>query len=420
MKILVIGSGGREHAIAWKCRQSSLVQEVYVAPGNAGTAMEKGITNVPIAAINVSELLQFANKHQVNLTIVGPETPLALGIVDIFNQAGHLCFGPTQKAARLESSKQFSKEFMHKYQIPTAKFASFNNLSAACEYAQSAAYPLVIKADGLAAGKGVSIVSCYPEAEVVLNQFLQKENDVVVIEEFIQGEELSFIAITDGKTILPLATSQDHKTRDNFDRGPNTGGMGAYSPAPLCDDALQDRILTEVMQPTIRGMAEEGIPYQGFLYAGLMITPQKQIKVLEFNCRLGDPETQVILLRLKSDLVATILDCLQGKLMHSKLDWDPHAALGVVLAQNGYPESYPKGIAMGNLPETQNFEKIFHAGTTIRENTLQTDGGRVLCVCALGDSIKSAQTLAYQLIDKIHWQGMFYRTDIGNKAIDRK
>lgn len=426
MKILIIGNGGREHALAWKAAQSALVDKVFVAPGNAGTALEKGIENIAIAASDVSGLMEFAQKNTIDLTIVGPEVPLAAAVVDQFNATQLPCFGPTQAAAQLESSKAFSKAFMIRHQIPTAKFATFEDLNSAREYVQQQKFPLVLKADGLAAGKGVVIAENLAQALSTLDYFLNdqslgKAGQRVVIEEFLQGEEASFIVISDGKTAIPLATAQDHKTLENGDKGPNTGGMGAYSPAPIVDAALQERIMQEVIYPTLRGMEQEGHPYIGFLYAGLMITPEQDIYVLEFNCRLGDPETQPILMRLKSDLVQVCQAALQQQLDQVSLEWDPRPALGIVLAASGYPSKPIQGEYIEGLPQEEGFDiKVFHAGTQLENGHVKTAGGRVLCVTALGNSVKEAQQNAYALAKQIHWEHQHYRTDIGYRAIARE
>lgn len=426
MQILIIGNGGREHALAWKVKQSPLVSKVYVAPGNAGTALEDGIENVPIAASDIDKLLIFARDHQIALTIVGPEQPLAAGIVDQFTAQGLACFGPTQAAAQLEASKAYSKDFMLRHGIPTARYASFTDLTAAKNYAQEQSFPLVIKADGLAAGKGVVIAQDLPQAlqtleDMLADQSLGSAGARVVIEEFISGEEASFIVMADGEFALPLATSQDHKALNNGDLGPNTGGMGAYSPAPLVTADLQEQIMQQVIYPTLKGMAEEGHPYTGFLYAGLMITANQEIKVLEFNCRLGDPETQAILLRLKSDLVVACQAALAKKLATIELDWDNRYALGVVMAAGGYPNKVITGDRIEGLPiQENNGSKIFHAGTSLENANVKTAGGRVLCVTALGETVQAAQERAYQITQNIHWPNHYYRTDIGHRAIARE
>lgn len=426
MHILIIGNGGREHALAWKAKQSPLVSRVYVAPGNAGTALESGIENVAISANDIPKLLMFAKEHKIALTIVGPELPLAAGIVDQFTAHDLACFGPSQAAAQLESSKAYSKDFMIRHGIPTARYASFTDLSAAKAYVDTQSFPLVIKADGLAAGKGVVIAQNLNHAletleDMLADQRLGKAGQRVVIEEFITGEEASFIVMADGEFALPLATSQDHKALNNGDLGPNTGGMGAYSPAPIVTSALQERVMQEVIYPTLRGLAKEGHPYTGFLYAGLMITPSKEIKVLEFNCRLGDPETQAILVRLKSDLIPACQAALDKELSQIHLEWDERYALGVVMTAGGYPNQVITGDRIEGLPAQENADsKIFHAGTSLENADVKTAGGRVLCVTALGQTIQEAKDKAYQLVQSIHWPHHYYRTDIGHRAIALK
>ena len=423
MKVLIVGSGGREHALAWKVKQSSKVSHVFVAPGNAGTALESGIENVALAVENIDGLLQFAQHQGIELTIVGPEVPLVLGIVDKFQAAGLSCFGASAYTSQLEGSKSFCKDFMIRYGIPTAAYESFTEANAAIAYIQKHGAPIVVKADGLAAGKGVIVAQTTEEAIAAVNDMLAgnafgEAGHRVVIEEFLQGEEASFIVICDGKSALPMATSQDHKARDDGDLGPNTGGMGAYSPAPIVTQDIHDRVMREVIEPTLKGMASEGHPYSGFLYAGLMISPSGDIKVLEYNCRFGDPETQPIMMRLKSDLVDLCLAALAGELDKTNTEWDERPALGVVLAAGGYPGSYAKGQIISGLPAHENFEsKVFHAGTAQIGDDVVTNGGRVLCACALGNSIQEAQTNAYQLAKVIEWNDIYYRTDIGFKAI---
>lgn len=423
MKILIVGSGGREHALAWKVKQSPNVSKVFVAPGNAGTALEVGVENIDIAAADIPGLLAFAKQAQVDLTIVGPEIPLTMGIVDQFSEAGLQCFGPTAKAAQLEGSKSFCKDFMARYNIPTAKYQSFTEPSQAIAYIKSQGAPIVVKADGLAAGKGVVVAQTEQEAISAVEDMLSGNafgvaGNRVVIEEFLQGEEASFIVIADGKYALAMATSQDHKARDNRDKGPNTGGMGAYSPAPVVTPEIHRRVMQEVIKPTLAGMAEDGAPYTGFLYAGLMISPDGIVKVLEYNCRFGDPETQPIMMRLKSDLVELCQSALAGTLDKTSSAWDDRAALGVVMAAGGYPDTYQQGAVIAGLPaqETEG-SKVFHAGTQQEGNAVITAGGRVLCACALGDTIQDAQVKAYALVKKIHWDNVYYRTDIGFKAI---
>jgi phosphoribosylamine--glycine ligase len=429
MKLLVIGSGGREHALAWRLSQDSRIQKVYVAPGNAGTALEDGLENVAI--LGVEELLAFAQREEIYLTLVGPEAPLAEGVVDAFRKAGLRIFGPSKAAAQLESSKDFAKRFMVRHNIPTAFFETFTDINAAREYIEKQGAPIVIKADGLAAGKGVVVAMNKEEAFAAIDKMLsgkkpgdarsdvgQKENPRVVIEEFLTGEEASFIVMADGKHVLPLATSQDHKRLLEGDNGPNTGGMGAYSPAPVVTPQIHARVLREVIQPVVRGMEQEGITYTGFLYAGLMIDAQGGIKVLEFNCRLGDPEAQPILLRLKSNLLALVDHAVNGTLDKVEVEWDRRTALGVVLAAANYPGKPRKGDVITGLPKRALEDAhVFHAGTALRNGDVVTSGGRVLCVTALGDSVKMAQRRAYQLADEISFDGCQMRRDIGYRAI---
>jgi phosphoribosylamine---glycine ligase len=423
MKILIIGNGGREHALAWKVKQSPKVEKVFVAPGNAGTALEAGVENIAIAATDILELLAFAKKAQVELTIIGPEVPLTMGIVDSFQEAGLQCFGPTALAAQLEGSKSFCKDFMVRYNIPTAKYQSFTDQQQAIAYIKAQGAPIVVKADGLAAGKGVVVAQTEQEAINAVEDMLSGNvfgtaGSRVVIEEFLQGEEASFIVIADGKHALAMATSQDHKARDDGDQGPNTGGMGAYSPASVVTPDIHGRVMREIIVPTLAGMAADGHAYTGFLYAGLMISPDGAIKVLEYNCRFGDPETQPIMMRLKSDLVELCQAALAGNLDKTTSDWDDRAALGVVMAAGGYPDSYQQGAVITGLPEQEMGDtKVFHAGTRARGDAIVVAGGRVLCVCALGDSIQEAQAKAYKLASGIHWDNAYYRTDIGFKAI---
>lgn len=426
MKILVIGSGGREHALAWKVAQSPKVSEVYVAPGNAGTALEPKVSNVPIKATDINGLLQLAQRERIDLTIVGPEAPLVAGIVDAFQVAELACFGPSKAAARLEGSKGFTKDFLARHNIPTAAYERFTDFDAATAYIESQGAPIVIKADGLAAGKGVVLAETIPEAIDAARNMLSGDafgdaGRSVVVEEFLRGEEASSIVMVDGRHILPFATSQDHKARDDSDQGPNTGGMGAYSPAPVVTEALQARIMAEIIEPTVQAMAAEGNPYTGFLYAGLMITADSIPKVLEYNCRFGDPEAQPVLLRLKSDLVALIAAALRGQLDKMTIDWDPRVALGVVMASGGYPGSYNKGYVISGLTSNDDdSQKVFHAGTTERDGQIVTEGGRVLCVTALGKTVTSAQTKAYELAQRINWKDVYYRRDIGYRAIARE
>ncbi len=425
MKILVIGSGGREHAMAWRLAQGPKVQKVYVAPGNAGTALEEGVENVQITAI--PELIAFAQREDIHMTVVGPEAPLAAGIVDAFRAAGLRIFGPTRAAAQLESSKDFAKRFMVRHRIPTAFFETFSDIKSARAYVEKHGAPIVIKADGLAAGKGVVVAMNKDEAFAAIDTMLSdnKLGDAgarVVVEEFLAGEEASFIVMADGKHILPLATSQDHKRLLDGDHGPNTGGMGAYSPAPVVTPDIHARVLREVIQPVVRGMEQEGITYTGFLYAGLMIDPQGGIKVLEFNCRMGDPETQPIMLRLKSNFAAIIEHAISGTLDQVEVEWDRRTALGVVMAAANYPDTPRKGDVITGLPDSRrskNLEDahVFHAGTTLQDGQVVTNGGRVLCVTALGTMAKMAQKLAYEIAEGIHFDGCQMRRDIGWRAI---
>ena len=420
MKLLVVGSGGREHAIAWRLAQSPRIQKVFVAPGNGGTAREAGLENVAISAID--KLAEFARAENIYLTVVGPEAPLAGGIVDLFRSRGLRILGPTQACARLESSKQFAKEFMIRHGIPTAEFSSFDTASAAHAYIDAHGTPIVVKADGLAAGKGVVVATSADEAHraverILVERSLGAAGSRVVIEGFLDGEEASFIVLADGEHVLPLATSQDHKRLKDGDKGPNTGGMGAYSPAPVVTPELHARVVREIIQPVLAGMTEEGQRYTGFLYAGLMIDGSGNPRVLEFNCRLGDPETQPILLRLKSDLFELIEHAMDGKLDRVKAEWDRRAALGVVLAAAGYPDAPKKGDVVTGLPATGEDFRVFHSGTALKDGCVVTSGGRVLCVTALGDSIKVAQRRAYEVVEGIRFAGMQYRRDIGHRAV---
>ena len=423
MNILIVGGGGREHALAWKARQSEQARTVYVAPGNAGTALEPGIENVAIDATNIDALIIFAQDKNIALTIIGPEVPLVAGIVDRFQAVGLNCFGPRAVAAQLEGPKTFCKNFMARHQIPTAEYQTFTETDSAIQYIQEKGAPIVVKADGLAAGKGVIVAQTESEAIAAVHDMLAgnafgEAGHRVVVEEFLYGEEASFIVIADGKTALPMATSQDHKALNNGDLGPNTGGMGAYSPAPLVTPELHQRVLDEVIQPTLDGMIADGMPYTGFLYAGLMISPNGTLKVLEYNCRFGDPETQPIMMRLQSDLVELCLAALDHQLHTKTTVWDSRPALGVVLAAGGYPDSYKKGdIIKGLDSPTTPEQKIFHAGTHLEKNQTLTAGGRVLCACALGNSLNEAQSNAYQLVSTIEWEQMYFRTDIGFKAL---
>ncbi|MBB3008453.1 phosphoribosylamine--glycine ligase [Cupriavidus alkaliphilus] len=422
MKVLVVGSGGREHALAWKLAQSPKVQVVYVAPGNGGTALDKRLQNVPLTDPEV--IAAFAEREGVAFTVVGPEAPLAAGIVDIFRAKGLRIFGPTQAAAQLESSKNFAKAFMQRHGIPTAAYQTFADAAQAHAYIDAQGAPIVIKADGLAAGKGVVVAMTLEEAHQAVDMMLDgnKLGDAgarVVIEEFLEGEEASFIVLVDGKNVLALATSQDHKRLLDADAGPNTGGMGAYSPAPVVTPALHARALREIILPTVRGMEKDGIPYTGFLYAGLMIDQDGNPKTLEFNCRMGDPETQPILARLKTDLVDVMEAAVSGKLDSVELDWDRRTALGVVMAAHGYPDDPRKGDAITGIPAETDDSVTFHAGTTLKDGTLLTSGGRVLCVVGLADTVKAAQRAAYAAVEQIRFDGMQYRTDIGYRAIKR-
>lgn len=426
MNILVIGSGGREHALAWKAAQSPLVDTVYVAPGNAGTTMEAKLENVAIAADDIEALIAFAQKNEIGLTIVGPEAPLVIGIVDTFQNAGLPCFGPSQGAAQLEGSKSFTKDFLARHNIPTGAYQTFTDQDRALAYLREQGAPIVVKADGLAAGKGVIVAMDLETAEAAIKDMLSgnafgEAGHRVVIEEFLDGEEASFIVMADGNNILPMATSQDHKRVGDGDTGLNTGGMGAYSPAPVVTDEVYRRIMDEVIRPTVAGMAAEGLPYTGFLYAGLMITSDGTPKVIEYNCRFGDPETQPIMLRMQSDLTAHCLAALEGKLDSEQTEWDPRASLGVVIAAGGYPSSYDKGDVISGLPQQETAgEKVFHAGTAMQGNQIVTAGGRVLCVTALGDSVAQAQQRVYQLAKQISWKDSFYRKDIGYRAVARE
>jgi phosphoribosylamine--glycine ligase len=425
LKILILGSGGREHAFAWKIAQLPRVRAVYVAPGNAGTALEPGVQNVDIAADDIGALLEFAKRGRIDLTLVGPEAPLVLGVVDTFAAAGLRCFGPRKLAARLEGSKAFTKEFLSRYRIPTAAYATFTKATFDAAWVRRQRAPLVVKADGLAAGKGVIICESVEEAigsaQAMFDGQFGSAGDTVVIEEFLEGEEASFIAMVDGKHILPLATSQDHKRRDDGDRGPNTGGMGAYSPAPVVTPQIHQRIMREVMEPTVRGLASDGTPYVGFLYAGVMIAADGTPNVLEFNCRFGDPETQPIMMRLGSDLVALCEAALDGRLDEVDAQWDSRAALGVVLAAGGYPDAFSKGDVISGLDDAAQLPgKVFHAGTKLIDGKVTTNGGRVLCAVGLGESVSKAQAAAYALADRIQWKGVQYRRDIGFRAIERE
>ncbi|VAX12639.1 Phosphoribosylamine--glycine ligase [hydrothermal vent metagenome] len=427
MKILIIGGGGREHALAWKAAQSAEVDTVFVAPGNAGTALEPGIENVAINANDIPGLLDFARKENIDLTIVGPEMPLVAGVVDAFSEANLPCFGPSKGAAQLEGSKAFTKDFLARHHIPTAAYGNFTEIEPAIAYIKEQGAPIVVKADGLAAGKGVILAQTEDQAIAAVKDMLAgnafgNAGHRVVIEEFLRGEEASFIVMVDGEHILPMATSQDHKARDEGDKGPNTGGMGAYSPAPVVTKAIHDRIMKDVIEPTVKGMAAEGYPFTGFLYAGVMIDIDGRPKVLEYNVRFGDPETQPIMMRLKSDLVTLCKAALAGRLHEIQVDWDQRTALGVVLAAGGYPETYHKGDVITGLPATQGEtnSKVFHAGTAEKNGQIITNGGRVLCAVGLGATVSEAQKRAYELADQIHWDHAFCRRDIGYRAITRE
>lgn len=426
MKVLIIGSGGREHALGWKVAQSPLVSQIFVAPGNAGTALETKLQNIDIAVTDIKGLVTFAKQQAIDLTIVGPEAPLVIGVVDAFRREGLAIFGPTQAAAQLEGSKAFTKDFLARHKIPTAEYQNFTEIEPAIAYLREKGAPIVIKADGLAAGKGVIVAMTLKEAEDAVRDMLAgnifgEAGHRVVIEEFLDGEEASFIVMVDGKNVEPMATSQDHKRVGDHDTGLNTGGMGAYSPAPVVTSAIFNRVMEQIIYPTVKGMALEGNTYTGFLYAGLMIDQQGNPKVIEFNCRFGDPETQPIMMRLQSDLVELCLAAVNGKLDSIQSKWDPRPALGVVMAANGYPGKYTThdeihGLPLNSTPDS----KVFHAGTVLENGKVYTNGGRVLCVTALGNSVLQAQQHAYALLKPIHWRGCFYRHDIGYRAIERE
>lgn len=426
MKVLLVGSGGREHALAWKIAHSSSVSQIFVAPGNAGTATESKCTNVDIQAEDLDSLLTFAKQEEIGLTVIGPEVPLVAGIVDQFEAAGLKCFGPSKGAAQLEGSKAYTKDFLSKYNIPTAAYGNFTQIDEAVAFIKTHGAPIVVKADGLAAGKGVIIALTIEEAIAAVEDMLAGNafgdaGHRVVVEEFLEGEEASFIVMVDGENILPMASSQDHKARDNGDKGPNTGGMGAYSPAPIVDQVMHDRIMETVIKPTVKGMQSEGFPFTGFLYAGVMINEDGIPKVLEFNVRFGDPETQPIMMRLKSDLVEAMLAAIDGNLDTIAASWDDRAALGVVMAAGGYPESYEKGMVISGLEKcNQDDCKVFHAGTGSNDGNIVTSGGRVLCVTALGETVTTAQKSAYAAVDTISWDNCYFRNDIGHRAIARE
>jgi len=425
MKVLIIGGGGREHALAWKAAQSPRVQTVFVAPGNAGTTREPKLENVAIGAEDIAALCAFAKENKVDLTIVGPEAPLVAGVVNTFEAAGLRCFGPTSGAAQLEGSKAFTKDFLARHQIPSGAYQNFTEIKLALAYVRAQGAPIVIKADGLAAGKGVIVAMTLEEAEAAVRDMLAgnafgEAGHRVVIEEFLEGEEASFICMVDGKNILPMATSQDHKRVGEGDSGPNTGGMGAYSPAPVVTDEIHARIMREVIEPTVAGMAAEGNPYSGFLYAGLMIDANGAPKVIEYNCRFGDPETQPIMMRLKSDITELCDAALDKRLDSVSAEWDKRVALGVVMAAANYPGDYPKGDVISGLDYAGNDSKVFHAGTRLEGDDVVTAGGRVLCISALGNTVYEAQQKAYAHVKKINWNGAFYRSDIGYRAVARE
>ena len=426
MKILIIGSGGREHALAWSAANSNNVNKVFVAPGNAGTALENKVENVSIDVLDITALVYFAQENHIDITIIGPEAPLAAGIVDAFEENNLPCFGPTQAAAQLETSKAFCKQFLKDENIPTAAFKTFTDKNAALHYLRTQALPIVIKASGLAAGKGVIIAETHEQAEATVCAMLDDKTfgdagNEIVIEEFLDGEELSFIVMVDGQHILPLASSQDHKRRDEGDKGPNTGGMGAYSPAPLLTPSLHQHIMQDIIEPTVNALSQRGTPYRGFLYAGLMINTTGKAKVLEYNCRLGDPETQPLLFRLQSDFIELCQAALDSRLDTVRTAWDPRPAICVVLAAGGYPEHYRKGDIIKGLNTSENSNcKVFHAGTRQDKNNVVTNGGRVLGITALGDDLHAAREAAYTLAKKIHWPDYYYRHDIGHKALEKK
>lgn len=425
MKILVIGGGGREHALAWKLKQSAGVEEVLVAPGNAGTANEPGLRNVDVSADDSQGLLAMAQREGIGFTVVGPEVPLVAGLVDDFKAAGLTCFGPSKAAAQLEGSKAFSKDFLQRHKIPTAAHATFTDEQAACDYVRAQGAPIVVKADGLAAGKGVVVAATEDEALAAVSDMLAgnafgEAGHKVVIEEFLQGEEASFICLCDGATAIPFASSQDHKARDDGDKGPNTGGMGAYSPAPVVTAEVHENVMRQVIEPTLAGMAKDGMPYVGFLYAGLMIDVEGQPKVIEFNCRFGDPEAQPVMMRLQSDLLQACQAAVAGRLAESQLHFDPRVALGVVMAAGGYPQRYDRGDVISGLDKELADTKIFHAGTRMQDGEVVTEGGRVLCVVGLGDNVALAQARAYERVDLIGWRNRYFRKDIGHRAIERE
>ena len=425
MKVLVIGAGGREHALSWKISQSPIVTNVFVAPGNGGTELERLITNIDIQSNDIEGLADFASKEGIDLTIIGPEDPLVNGITDRFNELGLKCFGPTKGGAQLEGSKEFMKEFLIRHNIPTAHYGVFTDSTKAMEYAIEKGFPIVIKADGLAAGKGVTIAYSIEEAKMAINLSLEsgvfgKAGRKIIIEEFLTGEEASFIVMTDGINAIPFPSSQDHKARDEMDKGPNTGGMGAYSPAPVVDEMVHKKIMNEIIHPTLSGLKKENLEYIGFLYAGMMIDKNKNLKVLEFNCRFGDPETQPIMMRIKSDLADLCFKACENDLENQIIEWDERKSLGVVIAAEGYPFEYEKNKEIKNIPFEEEDLKVFHAGTELSDEGLKSNGGRVLCVTALGSSVQSAQKKAYNAASKITYKDSFYRKDIGYRAIERE
>lgn len=426
MDVLIIGSGGREHALGWKVAQNPNVDTIFIAPGNAGTALEPKLENVNIDVEDIAGLVAFAQEKSIELTIVGPEAPLVIGVVDAFQAVGLPIFGPSQAAAQLEGSKAFTKDFLARHDIPTGSYANFTEIESALAYVRQQGAPIVVKADGLAAGKGVIVAMTLTEAEEAIKDMLAgnafgEAGSRVVIEEFLEGEEASFIVMVDGENVLPMATSQDHKRVGDKDTGPNTGGMGAYSPAPVVTQEIHDRIMQEVIYPTVRGMAAEGNPYTGFLYAGLMIDSTGTPKVIEYNCRFGDPETQPIMMRMQSDMVELCLAAIDKKLDQVESKWDPRASIGIVLAAGGYPAAYGKGDVISGLPQLEvEGEKVFHAGTANRDGEIVTNGGRVLCATALGNSVSEAQQRAYELAKQVSWNGVFFRSDIGYRAIERE
>jgi len=417
-RVLIVGGGGREHAFAWKISQSENVERIFVAPGNAGTEDEAKTTNIDISSNDIDSLIKFSKEKKINLVVVGPEDPLVNGITDQFNAAGINCFGPSAEAAKLEGSKVYSKMFMQKHGIPTANFSTFDDIFEAQNYAKDKAYPLVIKADGLAAGKGVVIVENYESASKIITEFMNENKfgeagNKIVIEEFLTGQEVSFIVMVNGEEILPLATSQDHKTIGEGDKGLNTGGMGAYSPVPFVNEKLNEKIIDNVIRPTVKGLASEGIHFRGFLYAGLIIDENLEVKVLEYNCRFGDPETQPIMMRLESDLYDLIDSCFKGGLDKFPIEWNSDMALGVIMSSQGYPESYETGMEIKGLNSINNNIKVFHSGTKNENDKILTNGGRVLCVTSLGNDIKQSRDLAYSATSKINWKGCYFRKDIG-------